>query len=1358
MWFGTETGLYRYDGYEYKVFRYDPDDSISISGNMIREILFEDVTGNLWIGTFSNGLNKFNPATESFTRYIKEPGNPLAYDFNRIFSAIQDKDENIWIAASRGFGLIKFNEATGEYTSYLPDTANHRSLSNEINSIYEDNKGIFWIGTNKGLFLFNKNQEVFGNIESKSPLPDEFKNATISSIVKDKDETIWIGTSNGLFKYSLKNNTLKQFKYKEEDENSLNNNFIRALFENPLDSGRSLWIFTVMGLNKFDKDTEKVNSFNYHPNDSYNIIYGGTYDMFLGSNGTLWLGTDYLGAIKMNLEKNPFSEHKIGPFQDDQFQHQYAATSFLEDSRGNFWVGTAFGGLMKYDQEMDLIARYEYDPTNQDRDSIFFVFSLFEDSDSVIWAGTTTNLNVFDLRRNQFSPCLNPPIDNIQFHRINDIFQDSHGLLWVSSNIGLFYQQKQELYDTTFQRVPGISTERLEIRSICEDRFGSLWLGSVGQGLFQLTPENRESKTFINYRHDARDHNSLSSDIVFSVFIDKEGTLWCGTTTGLNRISLNDVKFTCFNLKNGLIANFIYHIEEDNNGNLWLSTERGIIRFRQISDSTAVSKLYERSDGIPFEDNYPYKFYKSREGKIFVGGRRGSGNGFYSFFPDSLKDNDHIPPVVLTKFLINNIETKLDSSISFTQHIDLRYDQNFFSIEFAALDYINPPENKYAYMLEGLDQDWIYCNNWRLANYTNVPPGDYIFRAKGSNNDGLWNEQGASLKITIFPPPWKTWWAYSLYLLFIILILIIVIRYYLRRQRLLHELALEQVQTEKLEEMDRLKSRFFANISHEFRTPLTLILGPLKKLRTQISGEAKKDLDMMQRNAQRLQNLINQLLSLSKLESGKMKLQAQEVNIVSLVNRYVQSFESLAKQKKIDLRFTSDMDAFHLFVDKDKIGKILYNLLSNAFKFTGEGGRIAVTITPLNPPSRGDLLLADPLSKRSAKSPPFRGDGRGVQIKITDTGPGIPPEKLPHIFDRFYQADDSYTKNQEGTGIGLALTKELVELHHGEITVQSDVGKGTTFTVTLPLGKEHLQPDEIGGKNGISNTEHRILNVEVIESEDLRENTAEKKILNLDPQRSTFDTEAKPLLLLVEDNSDLRSYICDYLDESYQVIEAVDGKEGLEQALEQIPDLVISDVMMPKMDGYEFCRKLKTDERTSHIPVILLTAKAAMEDKLEGLETGADDFLTKPFDPDELLVRISNLIKQRKKLKEIILKNIGYVNQLSISGITSMDQKFLKKAVDVVEKYISDAEFTVELFGTEMAMSRVQLHRKLTALVEQPASEFIRTIRLNRAAILLKEKSGNIAEIAYGVGFNNPSYFSECFRKQFGKLPSEYID
>ncbi len=708
---------------------------------------------------------------------------------------------------------------------------------------------------------------------------------------------------------------------------------------------------------------------------------------------------------------------------------------------------------------------------------------------------------------------------------------------------------------------------------------------------------------------------------------------------------------------------------------------------------------------------------------------------------------------MLTDFKVRNETFSLDSSITAKKNICLKHDQNFFSIEFAALDFIDPKKNQYAYYLEGYEDGWIYSGDIRTANYTGVPSGEYIFHVKGSNSDGYWNEAGTSLLITILYPFWKTWWAYLLYILLFVSTLYLIFRFYLRRQKLINDLYIRDVEAQKLKEVDSMKSRFFANLSHEFRTPLTLILGPIEKLKSTTQDDTcLNNLTIMQKNAFRLQHLINQLLALSKFDEGKMKLQAVELNIVKLVDTYMQSFESLARQRKIKLTFNSNEENIPVFVDRDKLEKILYNLLSNAFKFTGEEGRIEVLVTPHPSPLKGgDFAPSFKMELSGGKSPLHGGFG-GVEIRISDTGRGIPPDKLKHIFDRFYQADDSYSKDMEGTGIGLALTKELVEIHSGTISVESTQEKGTTFTIFLLLGKEHLKPEEIVEEGVAQITGQELYSpkpLAFIETQEDIEPESGKHIVTDD---------SLPILLIVEDNAVMRSFICSYLDKLYNIIESVDGVDGFEKATTEIPDLILSDVMMPGMDGMEFCRKIKTDERTSHIPVILLTARAAIEDKLEGLETGADDFITKPFHSHELLVRIKNLIFQRHKLREQFIKEFDIAAQMMSKDLLSMDRQFLQKAKEVIEENISNFEFNVEMFAKAMGLSRTQLHRKLKALINQSASDFLKAIRLNQAANLLKSKSGNITQIAFEVGFNNLSYFSKCFRDQFGMLPSEYAN
>ncbi|MBI3005475.1 MAG: response regulator, partial [Ignavibacteriales bacterium] len=601
---------------------------------------------------------------------------------------------------------------------------------------------------------------------------------------------------------------------------------------------------------------------------------------------------------------------------------------------------------------------------------------------------------------------------------------------------------------------------------------------------------------------------------------------------------------------------------------------------------------------------------------------------------------------------------------------------------------------------------------YRLYINPDCPPNTDVQLAISISSSGipLWTDR---FSVHVFPPWWRTDWAYAFYAVIGLVALYSLRRYEKKKTQLKHQRELERVEAEKLRELDQLKSRFFANISHEFRTPLTLILGPIEKwMEKAFDEDLQKDLGMMQRNARRLLRLINQLLDISKLEAGSMKLQASPGNIVSFARGIAQSFQSVAANKNINLRTESESEEIELYFDRDKVEKILSNLLSNAFKFTAEGGMVMIEI------------------RNCAES------------VVRDTGIGIPEDELPNIFDRFYQVDGSQTRVQEGTGIGLALVKELVEVHHGTINVKSEIGKGTEFKIQLPLGRAHLKEDEIIQ----------------LPTEDVVKTTAlEASVVSEGPSDGTEDeqefAEHKSIILVVEDNIDVRSFIREYLDPSYKVLEARDGDEGVKTAVEAIPDLIISDVMMPKMDGYELCRIVKQDEKTSHIPIILLTAKAGTKNKVEGLETGADDYLVKPFDAKELLVRVRNLIEVRKKLREKFEKSM--ILKPGEIAVTSMDDAFLKKAMAVVEQHLGDEKFSVERFSNEMNMSRVQLHRKLTALTNQSARDFVRYLRLHRAMDLLKRDAATVAEVAYTVGFSSPAYFTKCFHEQFGFPPSE---
>jgi signal transduction histidine kinase/AraC-like DNA-binding protein len=852
----------------------------------------------------------------------------------------------------------------------------------------------------------------------------------------------------------------------------------------------------------------------------------------------------------------------------------------------------------------------------------------------------------------------------------------------------------------------------------------------MGGGLNKL---DKKEEKFYRYKYNPNNPNSLSINHVSTIYPAKNGVLWVGTEGGgLNKLVPGDNEespptFIHYKEKDGLSSNIINGLLEDNHHNLWISTHNGLSKFNPDAvDDNGVAlpsafKNYYVQDG--FQDNtYLGAHFKNSKGEMFFGGI----NGFNVFYPDSLKENLTIPDVVITDFKVLNEDYKLDTSITEINQIVLSYNENFLSFDFAVLDYTAPQKNNYAYKLDGLDKDWNYVDNRNFAHYTNLSSGEYTFRVKGSNNDGVWNEEGASIKIIILPPLWNTWWAYSLYLLFVLGLLYSIRRYELNRTHLKNQHKLDEVKLKEQEKTDKMKSRFFANISHEFRTPLTLIFGPAEDvLEKTKEPDTKQSVGNIKRNASKLYSLVNQLLDLSKLEAGKMNLETSEQNVIPLLKGLVLSFTSLAERKKITLKFNTIEKNLNVYIDKDKVEKIITNLLSNAFKFTPEGGKVDFTV---------EKLIKD------------------VEIRITDTGVGIPKERIDNIFDRFYQVDGSHTRENEGTGIGLALAKELVELHKGKIQVESKVGEGSTFTILLPLGKEHLKAEEIVEKEIGEETTKTIEETELIPE---TEKSEEKDDIDLLLETGlSADQAGKPLLLIVEDNSDVRNYIISHLEKDYGIQEAIDGEDGFNKSIAQIPDLIVSDVMMPKMDGFELCERLKTDERTSHIPVILLTAKATSKDKIEGYETGADDYIMKPFDAKELKVRIKNLIDQRKKLRDHFLKE-GIFN-LDNKNIISIDKKFLEKVVKIINEHLSDSLFGVESFASELAIGRTSLHKKVVALVGEPPGELIKRIRLSKAGMLLKNKTGNISEIALEVGFNNPAYFSECFKKQFGVTPSQY--
>ena len=1339
LWVGTQVGLYRYDGYRFK--RYTPayDDSNSISSLWVTAI-DEDRQGNLWIGTYGGGLNHYDQTTDRFVRYTSKETITGGKSSDFINAVTTDDDGSVWLG-TKDQGVIHMNLDPGGIPRFkrynCAGDAPHSSSSGEnfVLALHKDRKGYLWAGTMRGgLKRIDPATGDIRHFRHDSRNSHSLSHNTVSSICEDESGNLWIGTGDlaipdggGVNLFDRKTERFRRFTHDDSDPGSLPTDRIGSLL---IDRSGTLWIGTI-GNGVVTAPVRTLSDAAKPSFTIYETLRGGILtSLYEDRLGDVWIATFGSFLYKHDHFQNPFIHYRRR-WGEQNTMSSSGVQSVTFDRSGNLWFGLYFTGLDKYDTRTGRFTHYRHRPDDPHSIGADCVNGICEDDSGYLWLATNGGgLNRLDTRtgiveritRRQGDP------SGLSSNFLRGILLRHNGDLWVASQ-----NQVLQLYERTQKRFFMIdlkprNREGADIVSLCEDRSGILWVGTLGEGIFRVRMENERPVEVKQFVHTTGDRKSLTcegvSDIIRPTIVDTNA-LWIATDLGLNRLDLKTETFTHVLERDGLASDFILKVLEDARGNIWCCTEQDISMYD--IKSGAITN-YGLNEGLPSIDFGGARQNAARgsDGQLVFSGASGS----VGFYPDRLRRDMRIPPVYVMDIRIFNKSLDLDTATPFIRELTLSHYQHALTFEFAALSYTSPGKNQYAYMLEGFQDTWTYCGSERTASFTNLAPGSYVFRVKGSNSQGAWNETGASIAITITPPWWRSIWAYAAYVLLAVGTLVGAWRLQTRRLRNRHELELRRVEAQKMRELDTLKSSFFANISHEFRTPLTLILGPVSQLLARAQSEPDRhDLGIMERSARRLQRLINQLLDLSSIEAGKLKLQARPLDLVRYMRRIIATFESHAKLRRIDLSFAAVRDRIDAYIDPEKFEHVMYNLLTNAFKYTPDGGKVEVRVA-----LEGD--------RRDGSGSP--GDPAHVEISVSDTGIGIPPESRDKIFSRFYQVEEPQARELGGTGIGLALVKEIVDLHHGSVSVESHVSGGTTFRVRLLLGRNHFGPDEIAecvarreGDQGA-----------VGEVPDLPQARSDTVRVGPEPRG-----RHAAVVLVVEDNPDMRAYLTGSLRQSYRVITGADGEEGLRRAIEEIPDLVISDIMMPRIDGFELCGRLKKDDRTSHIPVILLTARTTSKDKLEGLERGADDYLMKPFDVEELKARAANLISLRRALRERFLRERRLLQEGA--PLVSLDDQFLGKVLGVVQQHLKDDQFGVEPLARMVGFSVSQLERKLEGITGQRPNELIRSVRLERARLLLERRAGTISEVAFDVGFNNLSYFARSYKKQFGFPPSE---
>jgi signal transduction histidine kinase/ligand-binding sensor domain-containing protein/DNA-binding response OmpR family regulator len=1287
MWMATQDGLNHYDGETFTVYRPSKADKNSLQSNYIRS-LFLDHKGLVWVGG-NQGVSRFDYTKENFQNYKFPRKSGEWY----ISSIVEDANKVVWASSSSG-EIFLLDASSGQFKQ-----VNFDASAFDVKSVTRLAlvKNSLFVGTDVGLFKMNMVSKKLSLVNLSLGKP------RINELFVD-GELLWIGTEGkGLIQYNLKKGTTVNYKHVAGQESTLADNDVRGISK---DEQGNLWLGTFNGLSILDLKDNTFQNYYHRASVPYTINQNSVRCVYRDKQNGMWMGTFYGGInyyhhndIKFNLLNQSTGALSL----NDQ-----VVNVIKQDSKGDFWIGTNDKGLNYWDRKAGTIKYYTFKETGHGSLSSNNIKSIAFDEAGKLLVGThNMGLNYLDPISRTSKVFRHNSVDSksIAGDMVYALLKDHKSRIWVGTRTGFDqFNTSDQSFSHIYMDKAGKRLTSDEISYLLEDSKKRIWIGTTN-GVNLFYPDNMLFDNFPG--------NMLSNDVVSCIAEDAKKRIWIGTRDGLNLFDENTRSFVTFNIRKDFLKGTIYGILPDDEGNLWISTNKGLVKFNPDSRKLQV---FDNKDGLQNNQFNLYAFCKAADGMMLFGGI----NGISYFYPKALKQDPLKLKVTFTGLeVFNKTVVPGDGYDVLDQHIDqakkLTFKHEFkqFTIFFNAFNYISPNKTKYWYKLDGFDKEWQITEAISKASYTNLQPGKYVFHVKAVGPQGESSEV-KTLDIVVRPPWYNSTWFYLLMTAFAIAAGYVVYKVVSERIRTLHQLKMERMEREKVNYINQMKMDFFTNISHEFRTPLTLILAPLEEILSKpvLDKGLRKNHELMMLNAKRLYHLVDQLFEFKKTERGTKKLKVGKGDMVSFIHEAYSSFNSLSEKNKIKYTFRSTEAKLSFYFDKDAIERILFNLLSNAFKYTEEGGAITVEFARRN---------------------------NDAVIKVTDTGMGIDTQHQERIFDRFYQV--SGQEMNLGSGVGLAFTKRLVELHHGNITVESALGKGSSFVVTIPLGDDSYDTDDhIDGQNYALSVENDLSDDE----DNIGEDGLEK-----------VNGPEKEKLLVVDDNPEIVTYLKNYFSKSYEVSIAYDGKEALDLLEEQQVDLIISDVMMPEMDGIHFCKKIKQNIQTCHIPVILLTAKNETNQQIKGLEVGADDYVTKPFSIALLEAKLQNITRSRKRLKEyyssskeIIPENIAF---------NTLDEDFLRDAIAIIEAHITESDFSVDKFSREIGMSRSNLYLKLKAITGESATDFIKRIRFKKAVELMESRQYTIAQVAYMSGFNSPSYFSTAFKQYYDCMPTEYL-